>query len=281
MPTARPSIRARTGAVALSSTKPVSVVMPAIPTPTPTNAVSSGRPAAMTEPNITTRMTAAAATPKSSPAPPDSCSVAATPENSTCSPASRPGSAASKRVSRLASSTSSGFNAYVTVDRAIRSSAETPPVVNGSVTDATSGSSATRSSTSATAAFRCAVSSRSPGGAASTTFALACSSPACGKRSASTSRASWDSVPGIENSSEYGPDRVPAATPMPIRTASHRAATTRRRRYDSRPSRYRREATAISSFGSAGCGTFSGVRQRLPSRRRRAPVRRRRRPAAG
>ena len=82
---------ASTGAVALSSTKPVSVVMPAIPTPTPTNAVSSGRPAAMTEPNITTRMTAAAATPKSSPAPPDSCSVAATPENSTCSPASRPG----------------------------------------------------------------------------------------------------------------------------------------------------------------------------------------------
>src|SRR4029450_5076930 len=50
MPTARPSIVASVGATDDTSTTSDSAVMPVTPMPTPTSAVSSGRPAAPREP---------------------------------------------------------------------------------------------------------------------------------------------------------------------------------------------------------------------------------------
>ena len=54
MPTARPSIVARIGAVEPRSTKPVAIVMPETPMPTPMSAVTSGMPAASSDPNVMT-----------------------------------------------------------------------------------------------------------------------------------------------------------------------------------------------------------------------------------
>ncbi len=50
--------------------KPVSVVIPAMPMPTPTIAVSSGIPAAMSEPKVITSTTRATTTPIASADPP-------------------------------------------------------------------------------------------------------------------------------------------------------------------------------------------------------------------
>ena len=87
MPTASPSISPRTGVVLLRVMKPVRVVMAAAPMPTPRNAVSSGSPAAASEPNIASRTIAATTTPSSSPIPPVApFTLAAVPDSSTCSP---------------------------------------------------------------------------------------------------------------------------------------------------------------------------------------------------
>ena len=69
MPTASPIISARTGVFALSSRNPDAVVMPAMPMPMPTSAVSSGSPAASSDPNVITRTSAATSTPRISVAP--------------------------------------------------------------------------------------------------------------------------------------------------------------------------------------------------------------------
>ena len=49
------------------SVKEVAAKMPAMPMPTPTTPTSRGRPAAMSEPNVMVRMTAATAIPMISP----------------------------------------------------------------------------------------------------------------------------------------------------------------------------------------------------------------------
>ena len=84
MPTARPSISATVGTAESMSTKPVTAVIPMIPITTPISAVSSGSPAAASEPNVIRSTSAATARPMISPRPPSEASeVTASPPNST------------------------------------------------------------------------------------------------------------------------------------------------------------------------------------------------------
>lgn len=66
MPTASPSIEARDGAVLEMVSTPVSADRPSRVMATPAIAVSSGMPAANSEPNVTVSTTRATATPMSS-----------------------------------------------------------------------------------------------------------------------------------------------------------------------------------------------------------------------
>src|SRR5674476_1181191 len=59
MPTASPIIRPSTGVMEFIGTSTLKASEPATPKPTPTSAVSSGRPAAMSEPRARTRTIAA------------------------------------------------------------------------------------------------------------------------------------------------------------------------------------------------------------------------------
>ena len=69
MPTPSPTIVATVGANGLTDMKPHRIVMPAEPTASPDTATTTGRPAATTERNISSRMTNAATTPMISPVP--------------------------------------------------------------------------------------------------------------------------------------------------------------------------------------------------------------------
>jgi len=66
MPTASPSIIARVGALSLTPRKEAAPIMAAIVPTTPRAAVSSGSPAATSEPNVIMRMTRATPMPISS-----------------------------------------------------------------------------------------------------------------------------------------------------------------------------------------------------------------------
>ncbi len=77
-----------------------SAVMPAMPTPTPTSAVSSDMPAAIIEPKVRTRTTAETAIPMASEEPPMDCStLTASPPASALSPLLRAFSSTSSRAS--------------------------------------------------------------------------------------------------------------------------------------------------------------------------------------
>ena len=67
MPTARPSIAARVIDSSLSGVTEVASMMPRIPKPTPSRAVSNGRPAAIIEPKVIASTRTATQTPSSSP----------------------------------------------------------------------------------------------------------------------------------------------------------------------------------------------------------------------
>ena len=71
---------------ALRSVNPDAAVMPAMPMPMPTSAVSSGSPAASSEPNVITRTIAATATPRISVAPVSGAARMASPPISTVRP---------------------------------------------------------------------------------------------------------------------------------------------------------------------------------------------------
>ena len=93
----------RAGVTELSSTNPLSVVMPVNPMPTPITAVSSGMPAASSEPNVMTRTTRAMATPMTSAEPPMLVSFRASPPMAMSRPASFATSREPSRASRSAS----------------------------------------------------------------------------------------------------------------------------------------------------------------------------------
>ena len=89
MPTARPSIVARTGAVSDSSITPESAVRPVMPMTTPKAAVISGMPAASSDASVIASTKKATSMPSDS----DPCSASSAaipPENSTCRPAASP-----------------------------------------------------------------------------------------------------------------------------------------------------------------------------------------------
>ena len=83
--------------------------MPAIPVPTPISAVSSGIPAATSEPNVMISTTAATATPRPSVAPVSGTPCTASPPNSTVNPAARAASAGACSAWRSASVSSYAF----------------------------------------------------------------------------------------------------------------------------------------------------------------------------
>ena len=102
MPTARPSIVARIGAVSDSSMTPESAVRPVIPINTPRAAVISGIPAASSDVNVIASTKNATIMPSDS-EPCSASSAAIPPENSTCRPAASPVPAMSASSSRASS----------------------------------------------------------------------------------------------------------------------------------------------------------------------------------
>ncbi len=88
------------------SENPVAIWMPPIPRPTPIMAVSSGRPAAISEPNVMTRTSAATTMPSASVDWPPSADWVDSPEYSTPRPADLAVSPAAKSAVRPASVTS-------------------------------------------------------------------------------------------------------------------------------------------------------------------------------
>ena len=87
MPTARPSITASVIEVSVRSVKPLASVMPRAPNATPRTPVSSGRPAASSDPKVTVSTTSATTTPRTSPIGFSDSTGAATPPYSTRMPA--------------------------------------------------------------------------------------------------------------------------------------------------------------------------------------------------
>ena len=75
-------------AVEVRSVTPLASWMPSMPTPTPKSAVSSGRPAASSEPKVTASTTIATSTPSTSPIGGSLSIAAAEPPYSTCAAAS-------------------------------------------------------------------------------------------------------------------------------------------------------------------------------------------------
>ena len=231
MPTARPSISATVGTAESMSTKPVAAVIPMIPITTPISAVSSGSPAAASDPNVIRSTSPATARPMISPTPPiEASDTTASPPNSTCRPASRAVSAAAWTASAEPSGSASACAVQFTCASATRPSSD----VSGSLTEATPGAFAAAAVASATAAARAPSVSRSPSGAANT---IRPDAPlASGSRCSSRSIARWDSVPGMVAASVVGPLSAEAAANMPPSSTSQRASVALRRRKAVRPS---------------------------------------------
>lgn len=103
MPTARPIIIASVEVVEPRSRTLASAVIVETPMPTPMRAVSSGSPAAISEPKVMTRTTAAMATPMISVAPVSGITWSASPPISTFIPLLRASWPTSSRASRVAS----------------------------------------------------------------------------------------------------------------------------------------------------------------------------------
>lgn len=114
MATASPSMVARTVVVLPRSSTLARAKIEVTAMPTPTSAVASGSPAAIREPKVITRTTAAIATPMISPAPRCNFSRTASPPASTVSPPCRASSAISNTWSAIESSSSNAGSLYDT-----------------------------------------------------------------------------------------------------------------------------------------------------------------------
>ena len=99
MPTPMPIMMASTGEVSGTSVKPDMMPSPAMPMATPMRAVAMGTPAAMTEPNATSRTMRATIRPMPSWPSTSLAAQAMSPDTSACTPASRAGSMASTTAS--------------------------------------------------------------------------------------------------------------------------------------------------------------------------------------
>ncbi|CAM5676685.1 hypothetical protein SALBM135S_09183 [Streptomyces alboniger] len=217
------------------------------PMRTPMIAVSSGMPAATSEPKVRIRTTAEIAMPMSSALPPISCSaMTASPPVSTASPASRVSSVALVRASRDVSVSSVAATLYVTEVYAVVPSLLTVFHLVRVV-------DARRLRALADGRDHLLDLGLGLGGGDLLVLGGAYDAPghsrrrhwsrgsACSRRS----KAFCDSVPGIENESSGGAGAVEAATPAPNEERHpERDAASRRRRKARRPSLYRNVATA-------------------------------------
>ncbi len=114
MPTARPIIIARVEVVEPRSRTFASAVIEETPMPTPMIAVSSGSPAATSEPKVTTRTKPAMTTPTISPAPVSGMVWRASPPTSTVRPLPCASCPACFRASRVPSVSSMALTLYAT-----------------------------------------------------------------------------------------------------------------------------------------------------------------------
>src|SRR5829696_2232659 len=253
MPTARPIISARVGAVDDSVTRfDVSSRAP-IPTPMPTIAVSRFIPAASSDPKVSTSTRTATTTPTNSVAPMVTpVEPKASPPTATSRPASFAASVVASRASRLLESSSSRSTPYRTDARAACPSGLTAELSNGLITAATCGAWPAAATTSAIAAAFAGSATDSPSGATKTICAPAPAAPS--ETSASWSSASCDSEPGMVNrSSNEPPTVISRVTTVPSR-ASHATETRPRWRNEARPSRARNELMGRGTPGSVGGG---------------------------
>ena len=253
------------GVVEPMSAKAVVAVTPMMPRDTPNSAVSTGSPAATSEPKVRTRTTRATPMPISSEEPPSSGTpTEPAPLASTCRPSTLARSMVSSSASMVAGSTSatvstsksqvivptrpsalSGDRAAASASAAARGvplSTAAPTSCSSWAAAASTGSvsgvsgicgscsrSATRSSTCAATAGSDSV---RPSGAATTTWTVARSkaSTAPGKSSDCRSAARSEGMPGIEKESDIGLAKPAARAPTPIRATSQAATNTGQRR---------------------------------------------------
>ena len=148
-----PSIAASAITVEVSSVIPLAIWMPSAPTPTPMSAVSSGRPAAMSDPKVIVSTSTATSTPSTSPIGGSLSTAAAEPPYWTCSPAFAAERVAASMASVWDALTSACLIVNCRSVYAMRPSLETAAVLNGSEADATSGTPASCLTACATAAL--------------------------------------------------------------------------------------------------------------------------------
>lgn len=228
MPTASPIIIASVEVVDPRSRTLASAVMVETPMPTPMSAVSSGSPAATSEPKVTTRTRPAMTTPTISPAPVSGIAWSASPPISTVSPADLAASPLFLSASRVSSVNCIALALYDTWTYAIGPwpFLETALALNGSVTLSTWSEPAFRFAMVFSTASLLGLSAIFwPAGALKTMRAVAPSAVAFGKRSLSRSKARCASVPGIENEEEVAVVAEAAPNPARASSATHTRAT--------------------------------------------------------
>ena len=255
MPTASPSIVARTGAVDETGASAATIVMALADSPTPSAAVTSGMPAAMRDPNVMARTRYATPIPMSSVQSTPDDELAANPDTATVSPAFASGSVAADTeltsvsgISVAATDSCTEMNAmspFAEICDAAPSDAAVDPLAAigyGQVTATTSSSAAMSSQAATTRSWL--VETSSPDGAATTTFALA--PLICGNRCSRASRADCAWVPGTVKLDWRWLPKAPASAEAPTTTASHTRMTVHRRRAAKRPTRYKNEDIATT-----------------------------------
>ena len=198
-----------------------------MPTAMPTTAVSRFIPAASSEPKVSTRTSTATATPTNSVAPIVTPVVPkALPPTATSNPASAAASVVSSRASRLGGSISPCAASYRTVARAARPSGLIAKLSNGLTTESTCGACPAAATTCWMTAALAGSATVVPSGATKPICAPTPAEP--GEAASSWSSASWDSDPGIENSSSKELPSVSSRATTAPRIASHATETTPR-----------------------------------------------------
>ncbi|CAM5394778.1 hypothetical protein SCYAM73S_04352 [Streptomyces cyaneofuscatus] len=226
MPTARPIIMASVEVVEPRSRAVASAVISETPMPTPIRAVSSGSPAAISEPKVMTRTTPAMATPMISAAPVCGMTWSASPPISTFMPLFCASLPASFSESVVVSVSSMELTLYATEMYAVEPSWLTAWASNGSATEAIWSEPDCSSLTMPVISLLLAESvTFSPSGALKTTRAVAPSALEPGKRCSSRSKARCASVPGMEKELEVAVDAEAAPNPASASSATQIRAT--------------------------------------------------------
>ena len=212
-------------------------MIPPMTMPTPSRALSSGIPAASSEPNVMNSTTPANTTPNTS------VMVIGTevswktcPPNSTCTPAASPMAAVALRSAMVLSVTSvEGPSNWILMIAIDLSSLIALPAYwsNGPTTESTPGTFSIALTSLSIVAF--SSSTDAPSGATTTPVALA---PATeGNTASSRSSAACDSVPGIANESCVCPPRAMPPPSVAMRSRTQTPITRHEWRNEKRPRR--------------------------------------------